>query len=190
MIGDVNLFLSLSQTDIEESEISNPNPIANPPSLDPNTFPLVTAELELMIPSPPLQHQGRGRAALLIFMTYILTHESEIMHEFLASHLNHSSPRSPYILSQSPTTSTTTPPSDPTARLCLTAKISTANTPSLALFESLGFEKTSAEASYFGEFELRLASAGIGMGVSVALRRVQEMMAERGIEDYREMRYG
>lgn len=183
MIGDVNLFLSLSHpdTDTDTDLISSPDPhpIPNP---DTSTSTQVTGELELMIPSPPLQRQGHGRAALLTFMTYILTHEAELVHEFLSSRLDNTNP----------STSTSTSPPDPTGSLplYLTAKISVTNTASLALFESLGFDKSSADPNYFGEVELKFGSDGRPMMVGMALRRVQEMMARCGVDGYGEVPYG
>ena len=113
MIGDVNLFINHVETDYNET--------------------LLFGELELMIAEKSQQGRGHGRAALLLFMAYILNHEQEILHEYHVS-------------------------STPTTRLgfaYFVVKIGEDNTRSIALFESLGFAKTAQEPNYFGEYELR-----------------------------------
>lgn len=96
----------------------------------------VIGEVELMIAEKRNQGQGFGRGALLTFLWYIACHEEEILQEFAQS-----------------------TPADKRSKerkmKCLSVKIGKDNTRSLALFNSLGFEKRSLEPNYFGEFELR-----------------------------------
>lgn len=94
---------------------------------------LIIGELELMIAERTDQGRGYGRAAILAFLNYINRHETELLAEFQASVVN------------------------ATVRFDhFAAKIGATNSRSVALFESLGFTKTSEVPSYFGEFELRL----------------------------------
>ncbi|EXJ96409.1 DNA polymerase delta subunit 2 [Capronia coronata CBS 617.96] len=98
---------------------------------------VVAGELELMIAERTEQRRGYGRAALLAFLNYILRHEGSLLTEFYAGQ---------------PTATAVAP-----ARFGhFAVKIGETNHRSIALFERLGFHKTSATPSYFGEFELRL----------------------------------
>lgn len=124
---------------------------------DSEETPQIIGEVELMIPEKKNQRRGFGRAALLAFMRYLVDHGSEILGEFVEK--------------------------DPSAsRLgnpkfgCLCVKIGEGNTGSLALFESLLFERVSGP-NYFGEIELR----------RVDLRRE---VVHRGLGDYVELEYG
>lgn len=167
IIGDVNLFLSLSNVDIDIVPGLNvqdlPNSHANPPKFDTNPEPKVSVigELEIMIAGPNSQGKGYGRAALVAFVHYIRMHEVAIVGGFLESEANYAS------LYTSTTNVTTqfaakeinvkgphhSSDTSPTIPLTLTAKVSTSNLPSLALFSSLGFIKTgNGEPNYFGEY--------------------------------------
>ncbi|KAL9618345.1 MAG: hypothetical protein Q9160_006927 [Pyrenula sp. 1 TL-2023] len=115
MLGDVNLFLSLS----DEST--------------------VIGELELMIAEKAQHRKGYGRAALLVFLIYILDHERAIVEAFLRGDGGVKEGPSPLFRFHH-----------------LAAKIGKENLRSLALFENLGFVKMGEEANYFGEWELRL----------------------------------
>lgn len=122
----------------------------------------VIGEIELMIAEKRNQGQGFGRAALLTFLWYIAAHEGQILDEF--------------------TQSTASDESSKGRRMkCLSVKIGKDNARSLALFESLGFEKRSPEPNYFGEFELRRYSLD---GDAVA-----KMAGAYGLKDYRELSY-
>src|SRR5882757_8312049 len=128
MIGDVNLFISTAENDAESEDESSGKHI-------------VIGELELMIASQPDQRKGYGRAALLTFFKYIIQHEDAIVSEFQTAH-PHPQPLTP---------------STKSIRFNhFAVKIGARNTRSIALFESLGFDRTSARPSYFGEWELRL----------------------------------
>ena len=113
MLGDVNMFINQVETDNNET--------------------LLVGELELMIAEKDLQGRGYGRAALLLFMAYILKHEQEIMHEYSVSSTRATSLGFSYFV----------------------VKIGEDNTRSIALFEGLGFAKTAQNPNYFGEYELR-----------------------------------
>jgi RimJ/RimL family protein N-acetyltransferase len=63
MIGDVNLFLSAADDDVEGC----------------------VGELELMIAHSSLRRRGYGRAALLVFLHYIATHSQDILDEYKRS---------------------------------------------------------------------------------------------------------
>lgn len=96
---------------------------------------LLVGELELMIAERGEHRKGYGRAALLAFLRYIVTNEERILQEVMsdqahaASHLRLDH---------------------------FAVKIGQTNHRSIALFEGLGFCRTSATPSYFGEYELRL----------------------------------
>jgi len=142
MIGDVNLFISVT----EDSEGRD----------------RVVGELELMIAEHDEQRRGYGRAALLAFLTYILAHETAVLREF-------------------GTNGNSTTWAASTAFAYFAVKIGATNHRSMALFESLGFRKTSQMPSYFGEFELRHASLG---------REAIETLANRyALHGYREIPY-
>lgn len=78
--------------------------------------------------------KGHGRASLLAFLSYILTNTTAILSEYTQG------------------TSATLN--------FLRVKINKDNVKSIALFESVGFERTSAEANHFGEVELRIQVKG------------------------------
>ncbi len=200
MIGDVNLFLSLS------SEVqTNPNyqhaneysdqARSNPPSdydQSTTTTVQVTGELELMIANSGSKRKGYGRAALATFICYILTHQSEIIGELLnataPSELLTTTQNRDQIHQSSPAPPTTTSTSS-SAALSLTAKISSTNTASLSLFQSLGFTTTATEPNYFGEWELRLPATMYGGGSNPDSEWEKEL--ERWeVPAWREMRYG
>ncbi len=63
MLGDVNMFISLS----EDSTTGQP---------------IVIGELELMIAENDQQNRGFGKAALLTFLQYVINHQQTILDEF------------------------------------------------------------------------------------------------------------
>ncbi|THY43555.1 hypothetical protein D6C99_07048, partial [Aureobasidium pullulans] len=85
----------------------------------------IIGEVELMIALKPHHRKGHGRASLLAFLSYILTNSGAILSEYTQGTSG--------ILN------------------FLRVKINKDNVKSIALFESVGFERTSAEANYFGE---------------------------------------
>lgn len=101
----------------------------------------VIGELEIMLASP--SHRGRGYAktALLAFMWYISTCLPTILVEYATAQSGENK-------------------KDKKKRWLkyLRVKIDKKNVRSLQLFEGLGFVRTSAEANYFGEVELRLGA--------------------------------
>ncbi|EXJ79041.1 hypothetical protein A1O3_08542 [Capronia epimyces CBS 606.96] len=129
MVGDVNLFISTTEDDAQNHQI-------------------VIGELEIMIAERTEQRKGYGRAALLTFLSYIIRHESSLLTEFHAGQ--------PAAAAAAAPTSTPTPTLDLTRFTHFAVKIGGSNHRSIALFESLGFRKTSDVPSYFGEYELRL----------------------------------
>lgn len=177
MIGDVNLFLSTSDNpDVEVDDDTGPSSLNNP---------ALNGELELMIPSPQHQRKGYGRAALCTFMHYILTHQEDIVSEYLSSHPIASSTN--HVSVNPTTTSSTTSSNVPkkkttTIDLTLTAKISSTNHASLALFQSLSFEKRSPP-NYFGEYDLALPR-------SSAMKLLMRDEGGSGGLGYREVGYG
>lgn len=152
MIGDTNLFLRFDDDDDDVDEEEDGETGGKK----------VIGEIELMIAEKRNQGQGFGRAALLTFLWYIAAHEGQILDEF--------------------TQSTASDERSKGRRMkCLSVKIGKDNARSLALFESLGFEKRSPEPNYFGEFELRRYSLD---GDAVA-----KMAGAYGLKDYRELSY-
>ena len=72
MIGDINLFLFIADTEDDETNPSEVSPTA-----------LVVGEIELMIARKDFHRQGYGRAALLTFMHYVLSNWQQIAYEFV-----------------------------------------------------------------------------------------------------------
>jgi DNA polymerase delta subunit 2 len=125
---------------------------------------MVVGELELMIAEQTEQRKGYGRAALLTFLNYILRHEGPLLAEFQSAQsvVGEASQLLNYFA----------------------VKIGETNHRSIALFESLGFRKTSAVPSYFGEYEVRL-------GRDEAQTALLAPGASHGacLETYREIEY-
>lgn len=120
----------------------------------------VLGEIELMIAVKSQHRKGHGRASLLAFMHYILTNTSSILQEYSK---------------------------DQTAHLrYLRVKISKDNVKSIALFESVGFVRTSAEANYFGELELRLQVQGREDTVLTDLEKVKGWNGKPSVVEFRE----
>ena len=62
MLGDINLFLSVSDEDEDNATI--------------------VGEVELMIAEKSARRRGLGRASVIAFMKYVIEHEADIMKEF------------------------------------------------------------------------------------------------------------
>lgn len=167
MIGDINLFLSLTSplpaNPLDETDNST-SPVSA--SSAPTT---VEGEINLMIPNPSYRRHGYGQNALTTFIHYLRQHKSTILDEFLllsSQQLYHhydttqtSSISIPDIDSITTTSSTTTiiNPTTTTATttknklttknatLHLIAKISQTNHASLHLFRKVGFTERSRE---------------------------------------------
>ncbi|KPI45837.1 N-acetyltransferase 9-like protein [Cyphellophora attinorum] len=120
-IGDVNLFL---QQDFD----------SNAPS-ESEGREVLAAELELMIAEPSMRGKGLGRAALLLFLQYILENKKGIMEEYRAEHAFGFEDGFDFFR----------------------VKIGEHNKASRRLFESLGFEQVGEGPNFFGELELRTA---------------------------------
>jgi len=118
MAGDVNLFLD----DFEEEE----GDIARKEA--PRR---IIAEVELMIAEKARQGQGLGRAALLVFLRYVLGHREEVVAARCGDEHGE--------------------------LVALRVKIGKENTRSIDLFEGTGFVKISQKPNYFGELELVMA---------------------------------
>jgi DNA polymerase delta subunit 2 len=71
MVGDVNMFLAEDDEDEDENENGEPR-------AQQNIGKRYLGELEIMVAEASARRQGFGRSALLLFMVYILRHESEI----------------------------------------------------------------------------------------------------------------
>lgn len=156
MIGDTNLFLRFDDDDDDDDDS------------DKTEEKRVIGEIELMIAEKRNQGQGFGRGALLTFLWYITRHEREILDEFVQSTANAADDRNKK--------------SSSTRKMkCLSVKIGKDNARSLALFESLGFEKRSPEPNYFEEFELRR----YGLDGDAVVRLADTY----GLKDYRELDY-
>jgi hypothetical protein len=139
MLGDINLFLSSSEDSSDED-----NDVKRKTQT-------IVGELEIMI--APISHRrnGYGRSALLTFLHYISLHLPEIFSEYTPTNWSGSPIPTPAHLTEGE------------KKLELRVKIGQENEKSLALFESLGFKKTTEEVSYFGEWELKLGDE-MGMG--------------------------
>ncbi|CAG8142062.1 unnamed protein product [Penicillium nalgiovense] len=145
MVGDINLFLRID--DGEEGD--------SPPQ--------IVGEVELMIAEKVNQRRGFGRAALLMFMRYIVQNQGSILDEFVSG-----GDVDVETVRKLRTGVETTGSSEGLVLQCLSVKIGQTNSRSLALFEGLGFERVSPEPNFFGEFELRKTDLSLG-GVDAAL---------------------
>ncbi|EXJ65305.1 hypothetical protein A1O7_01646 [Cladophialophora yegresii CBS 114405] len=159
MVGDVNLFIStveaeeIRPNDMDEMLIhTDPHAACN--NSGPNSS-IAIGELELMIAEPAHRRQGLGKTALLTFLEYIIRHERQILEEFHRGGGCTATAAGP-VPRSSQLGTTDAPRVDPKFGY-FTVKIASSNRGSIALFEALGFTKTSEQESYFGEFELRLS---------------------------------
>lgn len=144
-MGDVNLFLF--DDDGEECEKGHPR---------------MVGEIEIMIATKEQQGKGFGRAALTLFLNYVLKNCGEMVKERFGPSAG-GVPDGASI----PTLS------------ALRVKINQTNTPSIKLFESVGFVKKSDSPNYFGEFELVLQDMSIEpMVKSVELEGWREAVYE------------
>lgn len=140
MIGDANLFVLVNEE--ENGDVS------------------LVGEIELMIAKRDNQKHGLGRAALLVFLRYVLRHQGKMLKEFFDS------PRDLAEVSKF---------------AYLRAKIKESNARSIALFESLDFKKTEVSPNFFDEFELRNGR--------LTLEQIEQWMEERDIKNYEEVPY-
>jgi RimJ/RimL family protein N-acetyltransferase len=136
MVGDVNLFIYDEEDEME-----------------------VVGEVELMIATKSHQGRGLGRASVLLFLHYVLTHRDDIIrHRYTGS-----------------------------GRIqqlelaALRAKINQDNVRSIRLFESIGFVKKMETPNYFGEYELVMRDLDIG--------RIEGHMRACGMDEWREVEY-
>lgn len=140
MLGDVNLFILENEED--NGDIS------------------LVGEIEVMIAAKQNQKHGLGRAALLVFLSYVLRHENKILEEYFSEAREQAQ----------------------TSRFAyLRVKVKETNSRSIGLFESLGFKKTEVSPNYFEEFELR--------NDKLTLEQVEAWMKERDITNYEEVSY-
>ncbi|KAH8693706.1 GNAT domain-containing protein [Talaromyces proteolyticus] len=146
MVGDVNLFLRIDEE--EEGDGGK-----------------IVGELELMIAERQNQGKGYGRAALLVFLRYIVEHENGIVAEFLRTEKRAAA-----------AAATQTNKLD-----YLSVKIGQTNIRSVRLFESLGFVRVADEPNYFGEVELRRAG--------LVKAGVEEMCTRFAVRGYRQLEY-
>lgn len=107
-----------------------------------------------MIAHKSSQRKGHGKTALLIFLDYILEHWSLIGREFSSSSASSSSDSS---------TSFSAAVVAPQLAY-LRVKVHETNVGSIRLFESVGFQRVSETANYFGEIEMRWYTTGDGDG--------------------------
>jgi RimJ/RimL family protein N-acetyltransferase len=145
MIGDINLFLR-----IDDGEHGN-----SPPK--------VIGEIELMIAEKNNQRRGYGRAALLMFMRYIVQYQGAILEEFVGGGgIDIETVRKLRTGVEFEANETETATASTLEFECLSVKIGKENLRSLALFEALDFEKVHCEPNFFGEFELRRRDLSLG----------------------------
>lgn len=158
MVGDINLFLRIDDGD------------------DGKSLPQIVGEVELMIAEKVNQGRGFGRAALLMFMRYIVEHQGPILNEFVSG-----DDVDVETVRKLRTGVETAGSSEGLALQCLSVKIGQANSRSLALFESVGFEKCSYEPNFFGEFELRRRDLSLGS--------VDEALGKAGVQGFTVLPY-
>lgn len=131
MIGDVNLFLYAdvdSDSDVEEKKVGEEEENDNAHAL--------VAELEIMIARPDARGKGLAHETLRAFLCYVSTELAAILAEYDGSSVSAAGKAS--------------------WLKYLRVKIDKDNVRSIRLFERVGFLRTSEEANYFGEMELRM----------------------------------
>jgi len=139
MVGDINLFLRIDDGD------------------DGDSPPQIVGEIELMIAEKVNQRRGFGRAALLMFMRYIVQYQGAILDEFVGG-----GDVDVETVRKLRNGVEAAGSSEGLSLECFSVKIGQANSRSLALFESTGFERCSDEPNFFGEFELRCKDLSLG----------------------------
>ena len=155
MIGDVNVFFSPVQSDdVDEDEIDGDAGDRGQTTADTTQeHDSYEGELELMIAEPSARRRGFGRLAVLAMMQYTLAHTDDILAAQLASGVE----RQRRLVS-------------------FTVKIGSTNTPSIRLFESLGFVERKYSA-FFNEHEL-----AIDVGdCQAAQDRIKRLLDELGV---------
>ena len=150
MVGDVNLFISLVEDEKSQGD-------------------RFIGELELMIAAPSQRRRGYGRAALIVFLNYIVRFEEAILNDYRSAQSRRPLPESKAGL--------------PAQFDYFSVKIGATNGKSLALFEGLGFAKTTESANYFGEYELRLERVNLG-DLLIDGRVGEENIARKILEVY------
>lgn len=156
MIGDINLFLF--PLDSSSSPSSSPSPSSSEAIPPPPPPQKILGEIEIMIADKSSQRKGHGKTALLIFLDYILEHWSLIGREFSSSFSSSSA-------SSSSDSSTSFSAAVVAPQLAyLRVKVHETNVGSIRLFESVGFQRVSETANYFGEIEMRWYTTGDGDG--------------------------
>lgn len=153
MIGDINLFLR-----VEDGE-------------DGHQTPEIIGEIELMIAEKINQRKGFGKAALLTFLRYIVEEQAQILNEFVRGDID----------AQMVDRLEAVAKTSAFDFSCLSVKIGHGNLRSLALFESLGFQKVTPEPNFFGEFELRRKD--------LTLPSVNEALEGAGVLGYTRLSY-
>lgn len=161
MIGDINLFLfPLDSSPSSSPSPSPPSSEAIPPPPPPPPPPQkILGEIEIMIADKSSQRKGHGKTSLLIFLDYILEHWSLIGREFSSS-FSFSSSSSSSASSTSFSAAAFVAPQ----LAYLRVKVHETNVGSIRLFESVGFQRVSETANYFGEIEMRWYTSGDGNG--------------------------
>ena len=146
MIGDVNLFI---YDDEEDEEPVGDNEHSQRPRL--------VGEIEIMIAQKTMQGKGLGKAALEAFLDYVFAYEEAICTQYMNEPVGDGSPAP-----ARPAAAITPDQKSPTqpSFKYLRVKIGVDNMPSIRLFETLNFKKTSDHPNYFGELELRRHSGG------------------------------
>ncbi|KAK5112960.1 hypothetical protein LTR62_003782 [Meristemomyces frigidus] len=142
MIGDINLFLFPFEADGEDDRDETASEL-------PRNDAGVIGEIELMIGRRDLQRKGFGRAALLTFLDHILENWGAIYTEYRPDPGHDRTVAKTFSAERG---------KGVMQLAYLRAKIQESNVGSIALFESVGFVRTSARANYFGEVELRLGA--------------------------------
>lgn len=111
-----------------------------------------------MIADKSSQRKGHGKTSLLIFLDYILEHWSLIGREFSSSFSSSSASSS----SDSSTSFSAAAAFVAPQLAYLRVKVHETNVGSIRLFESVGFQRVSETANYFGEIEMRWYTTGDG----------------------------
>lgn len=127
-----------------------------------------------MIADKSSQRKGHGKTALLIFLEYILEHWSLIGREFSSSSSSSSS-------SSDSSTSFSAALVAPQLAY-LRVKVHETNVGSIRLFESVGFQRVSETANYFGEIEMRWYTTGDGGGGGGGANRATHTGGEKARE--------
>jgi RimJ/RimL family protein N-acetyltransferase len=152
MIGDINLFVS-ALDDEDDYDFADGQLLPEGKSIHP-----IVGEINLMIAHKDYRGRGLARSALEAFLDYIRASLPSILREYSLPSENFDSD------DETGNTSLLHNKFHEMRFKYLRVKIDKDNVRSIRLFERSGFKKMGGGPNYFGEVEMRLSYAELGLG--------------------------